>query len=186
MAHGWEGELVRLVPLDKDRHFDNCVKWVNDPDVTEWLLIGDFPLSRLSQSDWFEKAARATDTNVMFAIETLDGRHIGNSGVHQIDLRNGTCITGSMIGEKEVWGKGYGTDASRIRAHYCFHVLGLRVLYSGYLEGNERSRRMSEKNGYTECGRMPKKYWKRGQFRDEVLMFLDRETWSRLNLESQV
>lgn len=177
MAQGWEGELVRLVPLDEAKHFENCVTWVNDPEVTEWLLIGDFPLSRLSQRDWFEKASRNQDTDITFAIETLDGQHIGNSGIHQINMRHGTCSTGSLIGEKSMWGKGYGTDASRVRAHYCFHVLGLRMLYSGYLEGNDRSRRMSEKAGYRECGCLPKKFWKRGEFRDEILMALDRETW---------
>lgn len=180
MAIGWEGDLVRLVPLDEERHFENCVKWVNDPEVTDWLLIGDFPLSRLAQRDWFEKAARASQSEVMFAIETLAGRHIGNSGIHHIDFRHGTCSTGSLIGEKSEWSKGYGTDASRVRARYCFEVLGLRMLYSGYLEGNERSRRMSEKNGYKVCGCFPKKFWKRGQFRDEILMVLDRETWESM------
>jgi len=71
MANGWEGELVRLVPLDEERHFDNCVKWVNDPDVTEWLLVGDFPITRLAEKEWFERAQKMDPTNVTFMIETL-------------------------------------------------------------------------------------------------------------------
>ena len=173
------------MPLDEERHFEHCYVWVNTPKVTDWLVVGDFPLSRLSQRDWFEKAARSTDSEVMFAIETLDGRHIGNSGVHAIDLRHGTCSTGSLIGSPEDWGKGYGTDASRVRARYCFEVLGLRMLYSGYLEGNEASRRMNEKCGYIECGRIPQRYWKRGAYRDEVLTYLDRENWENLNKRSE-
>lgn len=177
MAIGWKGDLVRLVPLDKDKHFDNVVRWINDPEVTEWLLVGDFPLTKIAEEQWFERASQPSTSEVMFAIETLDGQHIGSSGIHHIDFRHGTCMTGSLIGEKLEWGKGYGTDASAARASYCFEVLGLRMLFTGYLAGNEASRRMSEKNGYRECGRMPEKYWKRGAYRDEVLMCLDRASW---------
>ena len=180
MAHGWEGELVRLVPLDEERHFENCVRWVNDPEVTEWLLIGDFPMTRLAEREWFQKASQYSETEVAFAIETLEGRHIGTSGIHKIDHRNGTCQTGSLIGDTTQWGKGYGTNAARVRARYCFDIVGLRVMYTGYLEGNDASRRMSEKNGYCECGRWPKSHWKRGAYRDHVLMYLDRETWAAM------
>lgn len=179
MAIGWEGELVRLVPLDADKHLANYVEWVNDPEVTDGLLVGDLPMTLLAEREWFDQASRVSKTDVTFAIETLDGRHLGTSGIHQIDFRSGTCVTGSFIGDKTQWGKGYGSDAAKIRAKYCFDVLGLRVLYTAYLEGNDRSRRMSEKNGYRECGRYPKKYWKRGRYRDEVIMYLDRETWQQ-------
>ncbi len=180
MANGWQGDLVRLVPLDEDRHFENVVRWINDPEITQWLLVGDFPLTKIAEREWFARSSKAGSDNVVFAIETLDGRHIGTSGIHFIDFRHGTCMTGSLIGEKDEWGKGFGTDASRVRAAYCFEVLGLRMLYTAYLDGNESSRRMSEKNGYREYGRAPQKYWKRGQYRDEVLMFLDRSTWLEL------
>jgi RimJ/RimL family protein N-acetyltransferase len=181
MANGWEGDLVRLVHLDEERHFANCVEWVNDPEVTEWLLIGDFPMTRLAEKEWFDRAMKMDDKNVTFAIETLAGQHLGSSGIHNIDFRSGTCLTGSFIGDKSQWGKGYGSDAAKVRARYCFEVLGLRTLYTAYLDGNDRSRRMSEKNGYRECGRYPDRYWKRGAYRDEVLMYLDRKTWEGLN-----
>jgi hypothetical protein len=41
MAYGWEGEKVRLVPLDKERHAENRFAWLNDPEVTVWTLTGD-------------------------------------------------------------------------------------------------------------------------------------------------
>jgi RimJ/RimL family protein N-acetyltransferase len=177
MGIGWEGRIVRLVPIDEERHLDNYVRWLNDPEVTAWLLIGDHPLTRLAEKQWFDRAATTGPENVYFAIETLDGRHLGTSGIHDIDHRHGTCTTGSFIGEKSEWGKGYGSDAAEVRARYCFEVLGLRTMFTSFLDGNERSRRMSEQVGYRECGRLPKKWWKRGAFRDEVLMVLDRETW---------
>lgn len=181
MAYGWEGGLVRLVPLDLDKHFENYVQWLNDPEVSDGLLVGDLPLTRLAEREILERLSRGSDDNVVFAIETLEGVHLGSSGIHHIDYKSGTCTTGSFIGDKSYWGKGYGTDAAAVRARYCFEVLNLRMLYTAYLDGNEKSRRMSEKNGYRECGRYPEKYWKRGRYRDEVIMVLDRESWLRVN-----
>lgn len=176
MGYGWEGRAVRLTPLDKERHLENAVRWMNDPRVTEWLLVGDFPLTKLAEEEWLEAASKRSESDIAFAIETLDGRHIGFSGIHNISFRHGFATTGSLLGEPELWGKGYGTDAALVRARYCFEVLGLRMLLSDYLDGNESSAKMQLKAGYVEYGRVPGKYWKRNAFRDHILTRLSRET----------
>src|SRR5947209_3602425 len=121
MPFGWEGELVRLVPLDIDKHYENAVKWVNDPEITQFLKIGDFPITRLAEREWIESHTKTSDTEVAFAIETLDGLHIGFSGIHRIVWRDGTATTGTLIGETGEWGKGYGSDAVRTRTRYAFN-----------------------------------------------------------------
>lgn len=183
MAHGWEGERVRLVPMDADRHLENYLVWLNDPEVTQWLLIGDFPLSRLAEREWIERAERGSGDEIHFAIETLDGLHIGTSGIHDINWRHGTAMTGTVIGTKEFWGKGLGTDAARVRAHYAFEVLGLRLITSSVIDGNERSLRMQQAAGYEVVGRIPGRYWKRGAYRDEILTCLTRERWLSLRTD---
>lgn len=186
MAYGWEGEKIRLVPIDSERMLDNYVRWLNDSAVTDWLLIGEYPLTRLAERDWLEKIERHGDTDAVFAIETLDGQHIGSSGVHQINYKNRDAMTGSFIGDPSMWGKGYGTDAARVRAKYCFEVLGLRMIRSSTLEGNERSLRMQLNAGYEIIGTWPKRYWKRGQWRDEILTCLTRERWEALQSDPRV
>lgn len=171
---GWEGRLVRLVPLD-ERHFENYVEWLNDPEVTEHLLLFDHPLTRLAEREWFERASKPSETDVVFAVESLDGTHLGTSGLHDIHHRHGTADSGSFIGVKEAWGKGFGTDACLVRARYAFEVLNLRTLFSSHLGGNERSGRMLSRCGYREYGVAPRKYWKRGRYRDEHLFVLERE-----------
>jgi len=89
MPNGWEGQKMRLGPRDLERHLENCVRWLNDPQVTAWLLSGDYPMTRLAERDFFEKVCRpgpAPDT-VVFAIQPLDegDEHIGMCGLHNID-----------------------------------------------------------------------------------------------------
>ncbi|MCH8275598.1 MAG: GNAT family N-acetyltransferase [Armatimonadetes bacterium] len=132
MAHGWEGEKVRLVPLDKEKHLQNALAWLNDPEVTRWLLMGDFPLAQLEEEQFFEKMTGKNREHAMFAIETLNAEHIGFTGIHAIDWRQGIAGTGTVIGRKDLWGKGYGTDAARIRTRYAFDVLGLLTKVDRY------------------------------------------------------
>ncbi len=177
MAYGWEGKLVRLVPLDKQRHLENAVRWMNDPEVTAWLLVGDFPITRVAEEAYFDRHGPISENDVAFAIETLDGRHIGFSGLHEISHVHKTALSGTVLGDKQAWGQGFGTDAARVRAHYAFDVLGLRQVRSAILDGNERSLRMQLKVGYQVVGRYPQRYWKRGAFRDEIITCLTRESF---------
>lgn len=177
MPFGWEGEKVRLVPLDKERHFENCLRWLNDRDVTRWTLMGDMPLTRLVEEEFFERVMRSNDKEIILAIETLEEEHIGVTGIHAIDFRNGTATTGTLIGRTQLHGRGLGTDTIAVRTRYAFHTLGLRLLLTEAMIDNVASWRALQKNGYREYGRIPQRYWKRGAYRDAILLMLTREEW---------
>ncbi len=176
MHVGWSGEKVRLVPLEKARHFENTLRWVNTPELTQWTFSGDFPIGRLAEEEFFDKRTRDSQTDIVFAIETHAGEHIGLSGMHQIDFRHGTALTGTLIGRSDLWGQGYGADNARTRARYAFDVLGLRILFSNVMADNVASLRALLKCGYVEYGRVPQRFWKRGAYRDDILLMLTRET----------
>ncbi len=179
MAFGWTGKKVRLVPLEKERHFENAVRWLNDPEITPWMLTGDFPITRLQEQDFFERMARTTDqpTDISFAIETLADEHIGFTGLHAINYRHGVGTTGTIIGRSGLWNRGYGTDAVAVRSRFVFNVFGLRMVLSEVMTENVGSLRALLKNGYREYGRLPGRSWKRGAFRDSVYLVLTREQW---------
>jgi RimJ/RimL family protein N-acetyltransferase len=178
MGYGWEGEKVRLVPLDKAKHLENAIAWLNDPEVTSWTLVGDWPVGRLAEEEFFDKASRSSpfggESDVTFAVETLGGEHIGFAGLHKIDWRNGVATTGTLLGRRDLWGKGYGSDAARVRARFAFEVIGLRMLLSDVMADNLGSLKMLEKAGYREVGRIPRRQFKRGAFRDLVILVLER------------
>ncbi len=172
MAHGWEGDKVRLVPLDRSKHFENALKWLNDPDVTRWMEIGDWPITRSVEETYFEQTDAGVQCEVRFAVESLQGEHIGFCGIHRIDWPSRVGVTGSVIGRQDLWGQGYGTDVARVRARFAFDVLGLRMLVSEVMEGHPASIRMLERAGYEEVARIPDRYWKRGSFHDQVILVL--------------
>ena len=166
---------MRLTPLDKAKHLDNALVWMNDPEVTAWTLVGDWPMTRLAEEDFFDRAMRETEKELSFAVETLAGDHIGFSGLHRIDWRQGVATTGTLLGRRDLWGQGYGSDAARLRTRHAFEVLGLRMLLSEVMADNTGSLKMLQKAGYREAGRIPRRMWKRGAYRDVVMMVLERE-----------
>ncbi|HSN53018.1 MAG TPA: GNAT family N-acetyltransferase [Candidatus Sulfomarinibacteraceae bacterium] len=173
MAYGWEGARVRLVPLDRARHLDNALAWFNDPEVTAWLETGDWPLTRGAEEEFFRAAERPDKGNVQFAVETLDGEHVGFSGLRSIDWQSRVAVSGSVIGRTDLWGRGLGTDSARVRSRYAFEVLGLRLLIASVIADNARSVGMLCAAGYREVGRVPGRYWKRGAWRDQAILVLE-------------
>lgn len=170
MGYGWEGEKVRLVPLDRERHLANAVRWINDPEVTRWTLVGDWPLTAGGEEAWFRKADSNPRDEVHFAIESLQGEHIGFSGVMRIEWPSRAATTGSFIGRTDLWGRGYGRDAARVRTRFATEALGLRLLLAETLADNAASLGMLRSVGYREVGRIPARHFKRGALRDAVVM----------------
>lgn len=97
--------------------------------------------------------------------------------IHQIDWVNGTATTGAMIGEKEYWGKGYGSEAKMLLLDYAFNRLGLRKICSNVIAFNGRSKRYSEKCGYREEARRKAQFFRDGTYHDEIWLAVFRENW---------
>ena len=64
---------------------------------------------------------------------------IGNIGLHAISPKDHNDLFGIVIGEKDYWSKGYGTEATRLVLDYGFRQLNLHRVWSAAFAFNERS-----------------------------------------------
>ncbi len=164
------GERVNLRALEPE-DLDNCMSWINDPEVTNNLSIGLWPTSRKSEEAWLAGRASGTDqANKVLAIETKDGLYLGNIGLHGIDYVSGAAELGIVIGRKDYWSKGYGTDACRALLRHAFANLRLRKVILRVFGSNDRARKAYEKLGFREVGRLKSHTLKNGVYEDEVVM----------------
>ena len=78
-----------------------------------------------------------------------DERPIGSIGFHRADLAelDDEYELGYWIG-KPFWGRGLIPEASREMLRHAFEELGMRRIWCGYYDGNEKSRRVQEKLGF--------------------------------------
>lgn len=119
--------------------------------------------------------ARSPD-DVFWVVE-FKGRAVGATAIHAIDWKNGFGTTGTVIGDKSVWGNGLGRELMQLRARYAFIQLPLRKLKSGYLDGNEASARAQAAAGYREVGRYRADMFVDGRWRDHAMTEVLREDW---------
>lgn len=169
------GKKVILRPLNKATDLESCLRWVNDPRTTRFLLLHR-PISMVEEEEWFDKKGK-DEHNIVFGIETLKGKFIGTMGLHRINWKNRTAVTGALIGDEEHRGKGHGTDAKMLLLNYAFNTLNLRKIKSGVIAFNGRSIRYLRKCGYVEEGKRAKEVYQGGEYHDELLFAVFREDW---------
>ena len=121
-----------------------------------------------------EELIYSNRTSKRLAVDNLDGRHIGNCMFYDIDYRRARAELGIMIGEREYWDKGYGTDAVDSLLTHIFITTSLQVVYLHTLDWNHRARRSFAKSGFHEVKQV------RRSGLDFVLMETDRQTWKQL------
>lgn len=151
------------------------IRWINDPDVSQFLNVF-FPMMEADEQEWFDSLPKRKSTDIVFVI-VVDGKAIGTMGIHNINWKNRTAITGAFIGEKDYWGKGLGSEAKMILLDYAFNTLNLRKICSTVIAFNERSYRYSLKCGYKEEGRLKEHHFKHGTYWDEILLAVFRDDW---------
>lgn len=69
------------------------------------------------------------------------------NGYTDMTERDDECELGYWLG-KPFWGKGYMTEAAREIIRHGFEDIGMNTIWSGYYEGNQKSKRVQEKAGF--------------------------------------
>jgi len=159
------GKRIYLRPLSRE-DVPNLTVWINNPEVHQFLTVRK-PMLLEQEQAWFD-GLKDKDNQVIFAIVLKeDDQFIGVMGLHNIDNVNGTAVTGSFIGLKEHWSKGYGTEAKMLVLDFAFNALNLRKICSVVFGFNGRSKRALEKSGYKVEGIRKKQVFKAGKYCDE-------------------
>lgn len=83
-----------------------------------------------------------------FAIETLDGKHVGNCSYYDIDEYTKGAELGIIIGDKNYWGKGYGSDAVAVLLNHIFTETKLEMVYLHTLVENIQAQKCFQKCGF--------------------------------------
>ncbi len=163
------GEKVALGPIRRDL-LPLYGRWVNDFEVTRTLGIGVRPMTDEAEQAWYEHAA-TSERDVYFTIyERSTLRPIGTTSLHGPDFHNRTATFGLLIGEKDCWGRGYGTETTRLMLRYGFGSLGLHNIMLMVFSHNERGRRAYIRAGFREIGRRREALRVGGQLVDDIYM----------------
>lgn len=84
----------------------------------------------------------------LMGVEAATGRVVIWCGLHDIDWQGRQCATGCWV-RKSAQGQGFATEATNALIRYGFGVLAMRRIALTHSAGNEASRRIAERLGFT-------------------------------------
>ncbi|HEY6057598.1 MAG TPA: GNAT family protein, partial [Candidatus Limnocylindrales bacterium] len=116
--------------------------------------------------------------SLALAVHLRDGGAlIGTCAFSQLDGDNGSALYHITIGEKEYWGRGYGTEATELMLEHAFSRLGLHRVALTVFSFNERAVRSYRKVGFVIEGRAREAIWRDGRYWDEISMSVLEDDW---------
>lgn len=177
------GELVRITVEEPETLAKVEVHWQRD---SEFHRLADSDPAILQSEkklkEWFEKRFENgfKPERYSFSVRTLDeDRLIGFFGMW-VDLIHSEAWVGIGIGEREFWGKGYGTDMMKLCLQYAFTELNVYRISLGLHAYNPRALKSYEKAGFRLEGRTRGDVMREGEHHDSLWMGILREEWLQM------
>jgi RimJ/RimL family protein N-acetyltransferase len=153
-------------------------RWYSDPDVARLTRYQDGPMRRDEIERFFAARVVGPDSLALAVHVKSSGRLVGTCAFSQLDGDNGSALYHITIGEKDVWGRGYGTEATRMMLDHAFETLGLHRVALSVFEFNTRAIRSYRRCGFQLEGRAREAIWREGRWWDEISMSVLEPDWA--------
>jgi len=142
------GRKCYLSPVDEN-DFQKYAQWLNEPELSIYLETYNEIVTAESEKNRFNNIK---DRHEYSIIQSDNNELIGNCSLFRIDHINQTAETGIFIGRKDIWNKGYGTEALSLLLDYGFKALNLHNISLQVYENNVRAIKIYEKIGFKKIG----------------------------------
>jgi RimJ/RimL family protein N-acetyltransferase len=160
------------------------LRWYSDAEVARLTRYQDGPM-RTDEIERFFTARALGAESLALAVHIRDtDRLIGTCALSQLDSDNGSALYHITIGEKDIWGQGYGTDATRLMLDHAFGTLNLHRIGLSVFSFNERAIRSYRSCGFLIEGRAREAIWRDGRWWDEVSMSILQSDWAAMRTEA--
>ena len=147
-----EGRTIYLRTIVESDLNENYQHWFNDAEVCRFNSHHRFPNYREDMQSYFNDVIKSRN-NLILAIITKDtDEHIGNISLQDINNVDRTAELAIIIGNKDYWGKGVGTEAVGLIINHGFKALNLHRIYCGTLRENIGMQKLAAAVGFKKEG----------------------------------
>ena len=171
-----------LKTLNTKDYSKKYLNWLNDKNINSYLETRFTKISKLSITNFIKEKRKSNDSYLfgVFINELNLDNHIGNIKIGPINFDNKYAYVSYFIGEKKVWGKGFGTLSVNIVTHFGLKKLNLNKCLAGVHSSNISSRKVLKKNGYKIEGVFKKQLWFNNKYEDEYVYCCNKKTFKKL------
>jgi RimJ/RimL family protein N-acetyltransferase len=159
-------------------------RWYADPEVVRLTRYQDSPMRPDEIERFFAARALGADSLAMAIHVRATDLLVGTCALSQLDADNGSALFHITIGEKEAWGRGFGTEAARLMIDHAFGGLGLHRVGLTVFSFNERAIRSYRSVGFVVEGRAREAIWREGRWWDEIAMSILASDWTAMRRSS--
>ena len=156
-------------------------RWYADPEIARLARYQQTPMRSDEIDRFFEARVVGPDALTMAVHEKSTNRLVGTCAFSQLDGENGSAMYHITIGESDVWGRGYGTEATRLMLDHAFGTLALHRIALFVFEFNERAIRAYRRCGFVVEGRSHESIWRDGLWWDELAMSVLESDWRQVH-----
>ena len=172
------GRLI-IEPFSEKYLTERYISWLNDPEIVKYS-------EQRHKKHTFESCQQYMKSfngtlHYFWAIISRDKQlgHIGNINAY-VDPINLIADIGILIGERSVWGLGYGYESWIAVCGYLFEKVGLRKITAGTLSVNSRMLSLMNKAGMVKDGKRNRHYLFEGAEVDLIYMALFKNDWNKV------
>jgi RimJ/RimL family protein N-acetyltransferase len=149
-------------------------EWQTDPELCRLDAADMLTMSyRDYVAEYTFEMCYPTSNRHEFSVETLDGLHIGNCVYYNVNQAESKAEVGIMIGNRDYWNQGYGTEIVNTLLDHVFGKMVLKRVCLTTLVWNMRAHKCFKKCGFAEYGELTRDGY---QF---VVMIIDRSEWEK-------
>lgn len=152
-------------------------KWLNDEIVTYFMFYGQRPTNEDQIAEEIQKQINSQDNIVFLIVNLRTKKPIGFAGLYGIHPTARKAEFRILIGEKNFWGKGYGTEVTELVTYYGFDRLNLNKIWLGYEKENKAAGITYERAGYSYEGISKEDIYRNSRYYDGVRMAILRRDY---------
>ena len=162
--------MIAIEPLTPE-HFATVAGWLSNPEINQWLT-----------GEWRDRVIDPTVIGIAvrnkrnrFFLVRSDGVPSGLVALADWDAVDGIAMIWYILGDPASGGRGVITQGIRELVRTAFDTLGIDALHAWIMEDNQRSRKVLEKNGFRETGRLRQATVRDGRRLDRIYFDLTRQ-----------
>lgn len=140
-----QGELVTLSRFEPSLVDERYLGWLNDAEVLRFSNQR-FRTHNRDNCLAYLKSFEGSDNLFLSVRRKDDALPIGTMTAY-FSIAHGTVDIGIMIGERKVWGRGYGQDAWNTLQHALSNLDGIRKITAGTLASNSGMLNLMQRSG---------------------------------------
>ena len=174
------GEKVLLRPVAVT-DTPGLVELLNDPEArrltgTHTRVWSETERERAEQ--WYASRAEQTDRLDLAVVERSTGGYVGEVVLNELDPDNRSCGFRIALVGPRVFGRGFGTEATRLILAHAFETVGVHRVELEVFEFNPRARHVYERVGFVHEGTKRQALHWHGEWVDTHIMAVLADDWA--------